>query len=147
MNLAGLGIDLIDLDRVRKFLKTHSHQKISRLLSAQEKKVFKRRRFSALLFAKFFAAKEAYFKTLNEAWMGMEGFASMDVKLRNTNTFQVKLISGALGRKGSRPAEGCFFYFSHYVGAQVINFKPKDERRWKKDGKNVISRLSSFHPS
>ena len=119
MRIAGVGIDLVNLPRIRKFLKAHAPRRISRFLSPAEQTQFKKK-IPSKLFAKIFTAKEAYFKTLGESWMGLEGFASMEVRLLPGDRFTVQLVDGALGRKGSRPAEGCHFGFGNFLGAQII---------------------------
>lgn len=114
--LSGVGIDLVDLVRIRKFLKTHSALKIKRLLSAAEQKYFKSKRKSPLIFAQYFSAKEAFFKSLGKAWLGLEGFAAMEVQFLSAGRFKIRLLEKDV------EAEGCFFSFGHHVGAQVIRY-------------------------
>ena len=119
MKIAGVGIDLVNLPRIRKFLKTHARSRLSRLLSPSERQEF-RKIISSKLFAKIFTAKEAYFKTLGESWMGLEGFASMEVCFLPGDRFKIQLVDGPLRKKGARQAEGCYFGFGNFLGAQVI---------------------------
>jgi phosphopantetheine--protein transferase-like protein len=112
--VSGVGIDLISVPRIRQFLKTHAASKTARLLSPLEQKQFKSRKKSPLIFAKFFTAKEAFFKSLDKAWLGLEGFGAMEVRLLPAGRFKIRLLDGG------GEAEGCFFSFGHYVGAQVI---------------------------
>ena len=111
--ISGVGIDLVDLKRIREFLRIHAAAKTRRLLSPLEQKYFQSRKRSPLVFAKFFTAKEAFFKTLGKAWLGLEGFAEMEVQFLSADRFKIRHLQGA-------QAEGSFFSFSHYVGAQVI---------------------------
>ncbi len=126
-NLAGIGIDLIDLSRIKAFVKNHSAKRLSRLLSASEQARFKKKKISALVLAKLFTAKEAYFKTLGEGWMGLDGFACMEVRLLSPDRFAVSVVDGPLAKKGPRPAEGCFFDFANCVGAQVMRWEAKKD--------------------
>ena len=119
MKIAGVGIDLVNLPRIHKFLKTHSRARLSRLLAPSEQRKF-RKKISSTDFAKIFTAKEAYFKTLGESWLGLEGFASMEVRVLPGERFAVRLVDGRLKKKGVRQAAGCYFSFGKFLGAQII---------------------------
>lgn len=122
MKIYGVGVDLVNVARVRRFLDRHSSKKISRLLSPAEKKRYQKRKLSAPAFAKLFAAKEAFFKTLGMPWMGLEGFSCMEVKPASGGTFSVKAVSGPFAEKTPRSAQGCFFRAGNLLGAQVIRW-------------------------
>ena len=119
-SVAGVGIDLVDLLKIQKFLYAHYTTRARRLLAPSERKRFKSRRIPSQTFAKLFTAKEAFFKSLGESWMGLEGFASMEVRFLPGDRFMIRVAGGPLAKKGPRQAEGCFFSFGKYVGAQVI---------------------------
>ena len=113
---AGIGIDVVDLTRARRFLKDHP-KSFFRLLAPAEKKRWHAKKPNARDFAKMFAAKEAFFKALGGAWMGLEGFRRMEVSYSRQGRFKVQsLPSGKLG-------EGRFFRAPNAVGAEVICWK------------------------
>ncbi|HTL46761.1 MAG TPA: 4'-phosphopantetheinyl transferase superfamily protein [Verrucomicrobiae bacterium] len=113
MNVLGVGIDLISLKRVRKFLR-HPKSQIRRLLTPAEQKRYLAKNLSPVVFAKLFSAKEAYFKA---AGGGIPVFERMDVKLLPRDRFQVKSLHGL---RSAAPAYGCFFRTPSLIGAQII---------------------------
>ena len=116
-HLVGVGIDLVDLTRIQKFLKKNGNKAASRLLAESEKKSFQSSKNNPILFAKLFAAKEAYFKATGSSWMGLEGFQAIEVRCFPRDRFEVQ--SSILGpRKGK--ADGRFFRHQKLMGAQVI---------------------------
>ena len=117
-SLAGVGLDLVSLPRIRKFLKTHPAARVRRLLSPAEQKRYKK--ISPLVFARIFTAKEAFFKSLGASWFGLQGFASMEVSILSKDHFQIRIVDGPLVCHASEEAEGSFFEFKDHVGAQVI---------------------------
>ena len=116
-NLAGVGIDMVSINRMRRFLKSNRHSALERLCTVAEKKQLRRKRFSAFEFSKLFAAKEAFFKATGGSWMGLEGFRALEVKPLWGGRFQVRRKEK---RKSMPPAEGHFFRDKEWVGAQVI---------------------------
>lgn len=121
--VSGVGIDLVDVVRIRRFLGTHSTVKMQRLLCPSEQKQFQSREKSPLIFAKIFTAKEAFFKSLGRSWLGLEGFAAMEVRFLPAERFRIRLL------QETSETGGCFFSFSHYVGAQVIRGHGEGETR------------------
>ena len=111
-----IGIDLISLVRVKRFMKGNKVSRLKTLLSPQELKSSSR--LSAANLAKMFAAKEAFFKAADLPWMGLEGFAGIEVKYLPQGRFRVKFTNSqhASGSEGT----GCFFRTGNLVGAQVI---------------------------
>jgi phosphopantetheine--protein transferase-like protein len=118
VGLAGLGIDLISLRRVQRFLKDHSLNTVRRLFSPLEIK--KRGKISPLYFAKMFAAKEAFFKALGTSVMGIEGFRKIAVTLLEKDRFNVQM---SLSPGRNTEAQGSFFRCGDFVGAQVLLWK------------------------
>ncbi len=117
--LRGVGIDLVSVGRMRRFLKRHPQDAFQRILSTRERKNLRSQRLSAIGFSKIFAAKEAFFKALNRPWLGLEGFASMSVRFLDPNRFQIR------ARAFRGLSEGCFFGDRKWVGAQVILWKAR----------------------
>lgn len=116
--LHGVGIDLLKLSRVKKFLKINGLKKTSTLLNPGELQQSRKAKNRILDFAKRFAAKEAYFKAWGGAWMGTRGFAALKVKLKSGAQFEV--IPSDNYFPHFKPASGTFFRMDDFVGAQVI---------------------------
>ena len=115
--LKGIGIDLIELTRLRRFLKSHPFKNCERLLTESEKKRWRTEKQSAVFFSKLIAAKEAFFKARGGNWMGFEGFGSYEVECLGHEQFQVRDLH--LKNQPLR-AQGQFFETSEWVGAQVV---------------------------
>lgn len=116
MKLAGVGIDILKMTRIRRFVRQHSSQRLCRLLSPSEQKRFGRKKISPQILAKIFTAKEAFFKTLNRPWMGLEGFQAMSVRFKKAGTFEIVMEAPQAGLQ----AQGSFFRAGNLCGAQVI---------------------------
>ncbi len=118
---AGLGLDLLRVARVQRFLKTYGSERFQRILTPLEKASLYKRKISALEFARRFTAKEAYFKSLNAPWLGVDGFSKIHVEMLSKNYFSASWIN----EKGvlEREASGCFFRGPRWVAAQVIRWK------------------------
>ena len=114
LRIRGIGIDLVSIPRMRKFVKLHG-QKAAELLdssfSTRSKHVL-----SVKHLARLFAAKEAVFKALGRSWMGIEGFQEIKVQGSPSQGFSVQcpfLPQGVV-------AAGRFFEGKDWAGAQVI---------------------------
>lgn len=115
MQLTGVGIDLVDLSRVNRFLKTHGEKSAERVLTIGERKKWKKTSLSPIFFAKMFAAKEAFFKARGMAWMGTDGFLSMEVKDLPGKKFRIRSLED-----GKPEGDGTYFRRAGWLGAQVI---------------------------
>lgn len=64
--ILGVGLDLVDIERIERLLKRHDERFLHRVFTrAEQEAVLERRRFPAPSFAARFAAKEALYKALN----------------------------------------------------------------------------------
>ncbi len=129
MKVLGVGVDLVSITRIQKFLSQHPPARVARLLSETEKKRYRRKKLSAHTLAKIFASKEAFFKTLDEPWMGLEGFSSMETEFLSGGRFLIKTVSGALAKNGPREAEGTFFKAGKLLGAQVVRWQSSAHKK------------------
>ena len=114
----GVGIDLVSLVRIRRFLQENRSRAFQRLLTASEKKKFAGHFRDSIQFAKLFAAKEAFFKALGLRWMGLEGFQAMKVRTFARGRFQVE--SSHLPAAKHYGMTGTFFGEGDWVGAHVL---------------------------
>ena len=118
--LKGVGVDLMRLSRARRFLKQSRNQSVMRLFSKSEIAALRGKRLTPHLFAKFFSAKEAFFKAGGGAWMGMEGFADIEVKCLPRDRFQVRAFAG---KPVQGKAEGNFLRGRGCIGARLVVWK------------------------
>lgn len=113
--LIGAGVDQVSWTRLERFLDEHSPEFITRLLSPSEKEVFLRAARPLETFARYFAAKEAYFKASGGVWMcGVSGFAEIEIDC-NDEKFSV--------HKKDAETEGNFFATPDGLGASVLVWK------------------------
>jgi holo-[acyl-carrier protein] synthase len=62
--IAGIGTDVVHIDRIGKVLERHGQRFVARILTAEERVRFERTRAKASHLAKRFAAKEAFSKAI-----------------------------------------------------------------------------------
>ena len=117
--LKGVGVDLVQLSRAEKFLKQNRSPSVMRLFSKPEIAALRGKKLTPRIFAKFFSAKEAFFKASGGAWMGIEGFSNIDVKCLSRDRFKVRSFAG----KKMKAAEGNFFRGRGWVGARLVLWK------------------------
>lgn len=95
MTLIGIGVDIVSLPRVARFLKDHS-DRLDRIFTVRERKLLAGRRSRVEPVARLLSAKEAIFKALGGSWMGIEGFRMIDVNLEEATA---KVKPALLGRR------------------------------------------------
>ena len=113
--LVGIGIDLLSLDRARDLLKRHGRSFFDRILSPQEK--HKKLAVSAIQLARYFTAKEAFFKATNLAWTDLKGFTGMWIENIQGSRFEMGCFDSKI--KGY----GQFFKKGDVLGAKVQTWK------------------------
>ncbi len=113
--LIGIGIDLLSLDRAHDLLKRHGRSFFVRILSPQEKQ--KKLVVSAIQLARYFTAKEAFFKATNLAWTDLNGFTGMWIESIHGSNFKMGCFDSKL--KGY----GQFFKKGDIWGAKVQTWK------------------------
>lgn len=116
-----LGVDLISLARIKKFLRQYSLRGIRRLLTLNEFRKAHSSKAKFLLLAQFFSAKEAYFKSLNRAWLGIEGFARIEITPLSSHHFEACWIEENGNKKW--PAQGSWASVSQHIFAQVVRWE------------------------
>ncbi len=113
--LVGIGIDLLALDRARDLLKRHGNSFLKRILSPAE--LTKKPAYSALQLAKYFTAKEAFFKSSGLSWTDLQGFSGMWISRIRGNQFEMACSDPSL------QGFGTFFKRGKVWGAQVQTWK------------------------
>lgn len=136
-----LGIDIISLDRSRDYLKRHGRPGFEKILSESEHQELRKKPLSAQLFAKKFSAKEAYFKSLNASWFGVDGFQKIEVIFKGANQFT------AYQRKSGRkvePASGNFIFGKGWIAAKVLRWQDKSQNPNTKSQRKLKSSNAKF---
>ncbi len=77
--LAGIGVDIAEIERFRKLIERYGERVVTRLLTEQEQQQFNQRQQSPAFLASRFAAKEAASKALGSGIAGGIGFRSIEV--------------------------------------------------------------------
>lgn len=90
--ISGLGVDIVEIDRMRVALERHPHMK-ERLFSAEERGYCEGRNQPEIHYAMRFAAKEAVLKALGSGFAGMR-FTDVEV-VRDDRGKPVPRLSGA----------------------------------------------------
>ena len=111
----GIGIDLLSLERARDIIKRHGHSFFDRILAPVEK--HRKPTCSALQLAKYFTAKEAFFKSSGFNWTDLKGFSGMWIEKIRGNKF--KMGCQDLSLRGC----GKFFKRGNIWGAKVEAWK------------------------
>ena len=118
--LKGVGVDLMRVSRAKKFLKKNGMKSVLRLFSKAELASLRGKRLTPVQFAKFFSAKEAFFKATGGAWMGFEGFSNIEVRCLPRDRFKVHSYAGKQIRG---KAEGNFLCGPGWIGARLVFWK------------------------
>ena len=122
IRIRGIGIDLIDKKRIQKLIQRNPHSVIPSLFTKSEIRKIGRRNAR---FALLFAAKEAFFKAVGGAWLGLENFPEIEVRYSARDHFQVESAKYKVCLRDGTFAEGQFFECGDLVGAQVTLWNSK----------------------
>jgi len=94
--IVGIGVDIVDISRVRRALERQGERFIQRIYTEGEQDYCRIHRDPAPCFAARFAAKEALFKALRTGWT--QGVTWLDVEVRRDERGAPSLIlSGRAG--------------------------------------------------
>ncbi len=88
--IVGLGVDIVDIDRIRKALERQGERFIRRIYTSGEQEYCRAHRDPAPYFAARFAAKEALFKALGTGWS--QGVTWVDAEVRREASGAPKLV-------------------------------------------------------
>jgi holo-[acyl-carrier protein] synthase len=119
--VCGIGVDLVEVDRITKALERHGDRFLRRIYSAAEMERVHGNREQFL--AARFAAKEAAMKALGTGWGG--GVRWVDIEVDNLPSGQpvLALAGGALARAQELGVKRQHLTISHTAGhamAQVV---------------------------
>ena len=100
--ITGLGIDIIEVGRIRKALDRWGERFIQRVFTAEEKRYSMRKAFPEQSFAARFAAKEAVLKALGTGLSGGIGWNDVEIVNNRLGKPEVRLGSKITQRTGER---------------------------------------------
>jgi len=78
--IVGVGVDIVDIDRIRQVLERQAERFVRRVFTAGEQEYCRAHRDPAPYFAARFAAKEALFKAVGTGWG--QGVTWLDAEVR-----------------------------------------------------------------
>lgn len=112
--IVGLGVDILSLKRARQFFSDHKDGRaFLNFLSCEEiKDISKGSEWTPFVLAKYFTAKEAFFKASS---LNVFQWDQITVKIRDSY-FDAYSVTSA----NSLISLGCYFIEDEYVGAQMI---------------------------
>lgn len=99
--IIGIGIDLIEVDRVERLMERHPERSRDRLFTESEVKHCRASRRAAESFAARFAAKEALFKALGTGWGGGAAWRDVEVVVDDRGAPRI-LLHGETQRMAER---------------------------------------------
>jgi holo-[acyl-carrier protein] synthase len=88
--IVGIGVDIVDIRRVRGILERQGDRFVRRIFTVAEQDYCRAHRDPAPYFAARFAAKEALFKALGTGWTG--GLTWCDAEVRREESGAPKLM-------------------------------------------------------
>jgi holo-[acyl-carrier protein] synthase len=88
--IVGVGIDIVDIRRVRRILERQGERFMRRVFTAGEQEYCLAHRDAAPYFAARFAAKEALFKALGTGWA--QGVSWLDAEVRRESSGAPRLV-------------------------------------------------------
>ena len=108
MRTVGVGIDIIEICRVKKIIDRYGNKFLNRHFTTKEIEYCRGKIDSSVCFAGRFTAKEAVYKALNMQWV--EGFNWKDIEISSSDTgAPIVILSGKTHEK------------AHHLGVDKIN--------------------------
>jgi holo-[acyl-carrier protein] synthase len=115
--IVGLGIDLVDTERIAAVLDRHGRRFSERVFTVAERHDCDGRRDRALAFAARFAAKEACMKALGTGWSAGVAFAQIEVVRGAGGSPELRLSGAARARAEALGARRLHVSLTHQPGA------------------------------
>jgi len=115
----GIGVDIVEIERVRALLERHGDRFVDRVLSPGEKAYCSRRADPAPSIASRFAAKEAVLKALGIGWSGGVRWQDVEVVRGEVGPPRVELHGRAARVAENLGVRSTHITLSHDGGAAV----------------------------
>lgn len=93
--IIGIGVDIVDLARIRDMVDRHGKRFLSKTFTDEEIAYCQSRRKPAQHFAARFAAKEAVFKALGTGWREGMGWKEIEVQIDHLGRPRISLVGRA----------------------------------------------------
>jgi holo-[acyl-carrier protein] synthase len=123
MPVLGIGIDLVEVKRIRDLLQRHGDRFKKRMFSDEEVAYCELFAESAIPYAARFAAKEAAVKALGTGFAGEVGFADVEVTRLPTGQPELRFHGGAKARAEALGVQRSWVTLTHtseHAMAQVL---------------------------
>lgn len=121
--IIGVGMDLVEVERVRSLLARHAGRAARRLFTDMEVEYCRRSRNDAESYAARFAAKEAVFKALGTGWGGGTAWRDVEVVVDSAGAPRLRLHGTTLRLARERGVQNAHVTLTHtrdLAGAYVI---------------------------
>lgn len=123
MPVLGIGIDLVEVKRIRDLLERHGDRFKKRMFTPEEVAYCDSFAESAIPYAARFAAKEAAVKALGTGFAGAVGFADVEVTRLPSGQPELRFHGGAKARADEMSVQRSFVSITHtseHAMAQVL---------------------------
>jgi holo-[acyl-carrier protein] synthase len=123
VDILGIGIDLVEIARIRKMLERHGEHFVARVFTAGEREYCARMADPAPVYAARFAAKEAVSKALGTGIGEQLAWLEIDVRRESSGRPQVILSGAGAKTLAALGATGVLLTLSHaehYAIAQAM---------------------------
>jgi len=113
--ICGLGIDLVDIDRMEKVIGRWDQRFLRRIFTEGEIRYCRRRAHPAGHFAARFAAKEAFLKSVGLGMFGGVGFQDVEVTVLESGKPELRLHGKAQALLETRGVSSHLLSLSHSI--------------------------------
>ena len=121
-----IGIDLIEIERIRKSMQNKSF--LSRVLGAEEYEQLKQRGMLAQSVAGNFCAKEAFSKAVGTGFRGIK-LKEVQIMRNNLNKPYIKLLGKALELYGNKKNKfSVSISHTRFLAIAIVSFATEEER-------------------
>lgn len=123
MNLVGIGIDVVEVSRIKSSLDEFGERFLTRIFTEAEREYCLKQKRPELHFAARFAAKEAIAKAFGTGIGKEVGWLDMEIGRRPSGEPEVRLTGSALSyseRKGIVQVMVSLTHAKHYAAANAV---------------------------
>ncbi len=117
--IRGLGVDLVEISRMRDLLERHGDRALERLFTEAERRGGDGRARAGEYYAARFAAKEALLKALGTGMAGEVSWREIEVRREDGGNPRLSLSGEARRRMEARGAARAHLSLSHEAGQAV----------------------------
>ena len=123
--ITGIGIDVIQNERIRDSIQRFGDRFVDRIYTAGEKEYCRNSAHPAIHYAARWAAKEAAFKALGTGWSGGVKWKDVEVLRLDSGKPELRLYGEALARASSLGATKFYVSLTHdqLISCAVVIFE------------------------